>query len=36
MVPDLVAPDDFARENAACICKDLIEVRDLLAAGKLG
>ena len=36
MVPDLVAPDDFAREHAACICKDLFEVRDLLAAGRLG
>lgn len=36
MVPDMLAPDDFARENAACICKDLFEVRDLLAAGKLG
>ena len=36
MVPDMLAPDDFARENAAAICKDLFEVRDLLAAGKLG
>jgi HAD superfamily hydrolase (TIGR01509 family) len=36
MVPDMLAPDDFARKNAACICKDLFEVRDLLAAGKLG
>ncbi|MDO4798417.1 MAG: HAD family phosphatase [Coriobacteriales bacterium] len=36
MVPDLVAPDDFAREHAACICNDLLEVRDLLASGKLG
>ncbi|MDO4808303.1 MAG: HAD family phosphatase [Coriobacteriales bacterium] len=36
MVPDMVAPDDFAREHAACICKDLLEVRDLLAEGKLG
>ena len=36
MVPDMVAPDDFARENATCICKDLFEVRDLLADGKLG
>ncbi len=36
MVPDMVAPDDFARENAACICSDLLEARDLLAAGKLG
>lgn len=36
MVPDLVAPDDFARENAALICKDLFEVRDRLAAGEVG
>ena len=36
MVPDLVAPDDYAREHAACICKDLLEVRDLLAAGRIG
>lgn len=36
MVPDMVAPDDFACEHAACICKDLLEVRDLLAEGKLG
>lgn len=36
MVPDMVAPDDFAREHAAAICADLFEVRDLLAAGKLG
>ena len=36
MVPDMLAPDDFAREHAAAICKDLFEVRDLLAAGKLG
>ena len=35
MVPDLVEPDDFAREHADCICADLLEVRDLLAAGKL-
>jgi HAD superfamily hydrolase (TIGR01509 family) len=33
MVPDLVAPDDFAREHAAAICSDLLEVRDRLAAG---
>lgn len=33
MVPDMVAPDDFARENATRICKDLFEVRDLLIAG---
>ncbi len=36
MVPDLVAPDAFTKENAACICSSLLEVRDLLAAGKLG
>lgn len=36
MVPDLIAPDDYAREHAACICNNLIEVRDALAAGKLG
>ena len=36
MVPDMLAPDDFARENAAAICKDLLEVRDLLVEGKLG
>lgn len=36
MVPDLVAPDDYARENAARICESLLEVRDLLAAGELG
>ena len=36
MVPDMVAPDDFARENATRICESLFEVRDLLAAGELG
>ena len=36
MVPDLVSPDGFATEHAACICKSLSEVRDMLAAGKLG
>lgn len=36
MVPDMLAPDDFAREHAAAICKDLFEVRDLLASGSLG
>ncbi len=36
MVPDLVGPDDFAREHATRICSDLLEVRDLLAAGELG
>ena len=36
MVPDMVTPDDFARENTARICTSLFEVRDLLAAGELG
>lgn len=36
MVPDMVQPDDYAREHATRICKDLFEVRDLLAAGELG
>ena len=36
MVPDMVAPDAYAQEHATRICKDLIEVRDLLAAGELG
>ncbi len=36
MVPDLIAPDDYAREHAACICNNLIEVRDALASGELG
>ena len=36
MVPDMVAPDDFARENATRICESLFEVRDLLAEGALG
>ena len=36
MVPDMVAPDDFARQNATRICESLFEVRDLLAAGELG
>ena len=36
MVPDMIAPDDFAKENAALICKDLFEVRDKLAAGAVG
>ena len=36
MVPDMVAPDDWAREHATHICASLLEVRDLLAAGQLG
>lgn len=36
MVPDMVDPDDFARENVARICESLDEVRLLLAAGELG
>ena len=36
MVPDLVAPDEFATEKAACICSSLLEARDRLAAGELG
>lgn len=36
MVPDLVAPDDYAKEHAALICSSLLEVRDQLAAGALG
>ena len=36
MVPDMVEPDDYAREHATRICADLFEVRDLLAEGVLG
>lgn len=36
MVPDMVAPDDYAREHATHICESLFEVRDLLASGDLG
>lgn len=36
MVPDMLAPDDFARQNAALICKDLLEARDAIAAGQVG
>ncbi len=36
MVPDLVAPDEYAREHAAAICCDLHEVRGLLSSGELG
>ena len=35
MVPDMVAPDDYAREHAARICESLFEVRELLAADAL-
>lgn len=33
MVPDLIEPDDELRGLCACVCRDLIEVRDLLAGG---
>lgn len=36
MVPDMVVPTDEIRALYACECADLFEVRDLLAAGKLG
>ncbi len=36
MVPDMVAPDDYAREHATMICSDLLEVRDAIAEGRLG
>lgn len=36
MVPDMVAPDDYAREHATMICSDLLEVRDAIEAGRLG
>ncbi|MDI9590872.1 MAG: HAD family phosphatase [Acidobacteriota bacterium] len=36
MVPDLVAPDDYARANATRVCESLAEVRDLLERGELG
>ena len=36
MVPDLVAPDDYAKEHATMICADLLEVRDAIEAGRLG
>lgn len=35
MVPDLVAPDDYAKEHAKMICHDLFEVRDAIAEGRL-
>ena len=34
MVPDLMQPTDEIRALYTC-CKDLLEVRDLLLAGKL-
>lgn len=33
MVPDLIEPSDELRGRCACVCRDLIEVRDLLASG---
>lgn len=33
MVPDLIEPNDELRGLCACVCRDLIEVRDLLASG---
>lgn len=33
MVPDLIEPNDELRGHCACVCRDLIEVRDLLASG---
>lgn len=35
MVPDTVAPTDEIRSLTACVCEDLLEVRDLLEGGKL-
>lgn len=35
MVPDMVAPTDEIRQLYTRECKDLLEVRDLLAAGEL-
>ena len=35
MVPDLMQPTDEIRALYTCCCKDLLEVRDLLLAGKL-
>ena len=32
MVPDMVAPDDYAKEHADYICSDLLEARDVLSA----
>ena len=36
MVPDMIAPTDEIRALYTRECKDLLEVRDLLAAGDLG
>ena len=36
MVPDMIAPTDEIRQLYTRECKDLLEVRDLLAAGELG
>lgn len=36
MVPDMIAPTDEIKELYTRECADLIEVRDLLAAGELG
>ena len=36
MVPDLCQPEDDVRGLYAACCGSLLEVRDLLAAGKLG
>lgn len=36
MVPDMIAPTDEIRAIYTKECKDLFEVRDLLAAGELG
>ena len=36
MVPDLIAPNDFARRQCAAIVSDLGEVIDLLMSGELG
>lgn len=33
MVPDLIEPSDELRGRCACVCRDLVEVRDLLASG---
>ena len=35
MVPDLMQPTDEIRALYTCCCKDLLEVRVLLLAGKL-
>ena len=36
MVPDMIAPTDEIRQLYTRECMDLLEVRDLLAAGELG